>query len=157
MNGSWKAVDKFVHWCFASEEEIIGFYNEFFRSKKFAELFDHGHKPSFEAGSLSVDVSKSVKAVVFLVKMTNLSSRLDTNELLVDVCSNILSHPFHFYYDCKSRENSKIVFEALDAFMLAFLNNDEKMLTDMKREWFTNKSRKLYISLPLDFLRKQLR
>lgn len=122
-------------------------------------LFDNGYNKLYpDPNSLSVPVKKSVNAVISLVKMTNLSSRLDTSRLLLDACSVILSNHFYFYdYPASERiENGKLLLEALDAFLLTFLNDDEEMLNDFKREWFTDVNKKLYISFPLEFLKKQL-
>ena len=152
--GQWWSVKKFLHWSFepeitVSHVAINYFYGKFFKSKHFAKLF--------RPWNLNVRTTgKQVDAIDSLAKLTCLRKQFSNNDLILKACKRILSVCYIYcyaYYDQNLNE-SKIFFKAMDRFLLACTNN--KVLSDLKQELFVNNSRKLYISLPLQFLHEQV-
>ena len=137
----WEAADKFIYWCFYTEEEMLAFYNKFFKSESFGSLFD---SPTFP---LSTALS--------LIKINKLGRLLSNVDLLLDVCLTILFQCYvtFFYAD----ENaSKRLFDALDQLLLAFTCNDQDKLIDLKKQLLTYKSRKRHIPLALESLHERV-
>ena len=151
----WKTVDKLVQWCYVSEELITVFYNKFFRSEQFARLFHFNYLEIRSYASGSNLLEESTEAVISLIRMISVKSRIFSPELMSDACLKILSK---CYFSCHCLPNgSKFLFETMDRVFLAFIDDDQNLLTDLKKELFTDKSSKLFISLPLKFLPHKIR
>ena len=149
--GRWEGVDNFVQCCFASEEEIVYFYNQFFRSDHFTSLFNPVNEPP--RYTFLQEFEKQFKAIISYIKVINLRNQFGSNELMLDVCLPIISQCYICYY-CNivwTDADSKFFFAAIDRFLLAFIEDDQKMLVDLRKDLFADKCRKLYFSLPLEF------
>ena len=139
LEGKAKKADAFIQWCFTTEEEIIHFCNIFLRSRAFASLFS----PHY--------LNTSNKAVISFIKANNALGRLaNPNDLILDACQIIV---VKYCYEYMERKESKTLFQVLDLFLLAFLQDDQKALINLKKELFTDTSRKFCISVPLEILR----
>ena len=139
-NKEWEAAGSLVKWCFTSEEEINSFYIKFFRNKFFAKLF-------LDTCFSSIDV------IILFIKENNLEKLLTINELALDVCLMIILQFFDCFYN-RTLRKIKEVFEALDMFLLTCIYNNQKLLIKLKKDFFINENKKLYISFPLKFYDK---
>ena len=142
-DGKWEAASNFVQWCFISEEEIILFYNKFFISKIFVELFE----PEY--------MYRSTEAIFSFIKTNNLGRLLNNRKLIAEVCLKILSHCYILYYDINSSK-LKTFLETMDRFLLSFFPNDSIILPDLKKELFNAKNREVFISFSLEFRKKEI-
>ena len=155
MDKNWQAVEKFVHLSFVSEEEIARFYNKFLRSNEFLLLFSSTEMDcngAIDSPTMSNFLEKSTEAIRSLVKIVNLRTQFNYNDIISGACQSILSDYYLDYFSSIHLNKTEVLFEAMDRFILSFLNDDQTMLIDLKKKLFTDKARKLYISLPLKFL-----
>ena len=94
----------------------------------------------------------STDALLSLMKVNrNLKSRLSNDEIIVDICWRFLFKGYR-HCCCYNTELCKnnFLFDVMDRFLYAFVENDAKMLRTWKKELFI--SNKLYLSLLLDFV-----
>ena len=146
--GDWKGTKQFIEWCLESEEEVLLFYAKFFRSVDFGELF----KPSdyLRVKPSDLPVIKPSEAICFLLKENNLGMQFNI-ELIRDACQVILSESC-FYSHRTSWNGTQNLYNLLDAFLLCFIYEDPEALIDLKKKVFLDNDKKLYISLPFEFL-----
>ena len=155
--GKWIAANKFVKCCFDTKEEIACFYKKFLKSRHFAALLNPvmvilTQAMDFPRRKESDYLKKTIDTVVSFLKTIG---RETSNDLVLDACLLILSkHYINFYFMDENR--SKLIFRAQDK-LLPAIHGKQKKLTDWKKEFFINKNTKLYVSLPLDFLKKQIK
>ena len=123
ISDNWKIASKFVHSCFASQEEIFEFLKESFQKELLA--------------ATTPNLSKFIKET-----LVNQSHK---KEIICDACMVTLS-------GCYVTQ-SKSIFELLDSFLFDCLDNSRKNVTDLKKELFVDKDRKLYLAGPLEFLK----
>ena len=157
MDENWQSADKFVRWCFSSEEEMICFYNKFFRSHDFTILFNDYEMDCGETLSSPVVIyflEDHIKGVASLIKLNSLNAKLNNEEIMHEACESIFSQNYVNYFCGIHLNKAEVLFEAIDTFLLALFNDDQTILTDLKKKLFTDKAKKLYISLPLSFLRE---
>ena len=126
-------------------EEIICFYIKFFTSEYCVSLFN-------------VYLNKSIEAVTSLVKANSLEQILSVSDL-VSVSLNVLSKCMINYFNYRHDLNRlKSFFEALDAFLLTFSNDDKKKFFDLKKELLLSVAgRKLHMSLTLKLLDQRMK
>ena len=154
---NWELVEKFVHWCFVTEEEITCFYNKFFTSIQFSFLFyptEMDSNGTLESPIVTNFLEESTEAIRSLIKLVCLTRQLNINEIIPDICQLIISKHYLDYFCSLNLNKAEVLFDAMDRFLLSFFNDDQTMLIDFKKKIFTDKARKLYISLPLAFLLK---
>ena len=150
MDGNWKFVDKFVHWCLVSDDEIGRFYKTFFRSNEFADSF---HPDLVMAVYRSMPppppvainfLEKWTEDLASLIKLINLRTVYDHIEIMRKACQVIFLKCYVSYF-CDLRMNkSEVLFKTVDRFLLAFLN-DQTCLIGLKKKLFTDKAKKLYV------------
>ena len=133
-----KSAKEFVKWCFASEEEILHYLKNLFQSESLTTLL-----------TCPRNLEKSNKPIVSLIKYC-FERQYFINESIFHLCLTMLSRNSFYFY--KKRNESKLLYRTLDTFLLACIQDDEKKLIDFRREFFTDKEKKLYISLPIEFL-----
>ena len=147
-DGDWKSVNAFVQWCFKSEDESIDFYKKLCQSKDFKELFYLEDTPYSDSPLKLVNLVAN--AIFSLMKVISVKNQFACKDIVVDISLRIIYENIVYQ---RFMGEVKIIYEALDIFLLAFANDDQKMLFDLKKEIFADKGRKLYVSLPLDFLK----
>ena len=132
----WEGACNFIQWCFASQEEIFQFLKKFFQDEHFAESI---------STHISEDSEDIKETIISLIKHS-LISQSHINQLLFYVCFAILSK-------CYIMQNKK-VFAFLDKFLLNSIEDTKKNVIALRKGFFTDKDKKLYISLPLKFLKQ---
>ena len=150
----WEAVKEFVQWCFVSEEEIIHYLEKFFESDDFARFLrprTFGFFPNSNSNAVKKKLEKLSGSVIALIK-NSLVRQFYINELLFKICLKMLSQNSFTFYSYSHGNESKLFFETLDIFLVACIQDEQKKLIDLRRELFTDKGRKLCVSLPLEFL-----
>ena len=145
--GKWKSAMNLVQWYLSSEEQIICFYHNFFKSNGFSRLFN------------TVEVKKSSKAIVSLISAIRENACLERHfniELIFDVLLVILFGQHCIFIDRQRKLNeSKALFDAFDAILLPFFD-DQKKLTDFKKDALTDKKKLMYLSFPQESLKKMM-
>ena len=99
-------------------------------------------------------MEESTEAIRSLVKLVSLRTQLNSNKIIPDICQLIILKHYLDYFCSLNLNKAEVLFDAMDRFLLSFFNYDQTMLINFKKKIFTDKARKLYISLPLVFLRK---
>ena len=102
-----------------------------------------------------------IHAVASLIEVNNLEKHFNT-EMILDVILAIFSN-VHFscyedrHYDVIqiNSDDSAYFYDSLDVILLAFNGDDQEKLAAFKKELFADENKKLYISLPLQFVDKQ--
>ena len=144
--GDWKTTMDFVQWSFESEEEIICFYHNFFRSGDFYRLFN-----------TKCWLKKSSETLVSLIKANNILGRQFSSELIFEVFLSMLSYNHFLFLDRKRKINeSEALFDAFDAILLACFQDDQNKLNDFKKGALTDKEKKMYISFPQEYLNRHV-
>ena len=156
----WQSTNEFVRWCFTSDEEVASFYSKFFKSNEFVSFFDMEHicLNVRQIEDAEVNSARPSTAIASLIEVNNLKRHFSA-ELILDICLVIFSNRHIYCYDQRDNdfpmEKSRFFYETLDLFLLAFYGNDDELIA-FKKNSFADRNRKLYISMPLEFIDKQI-
>ena len=143
-NEHWKTAGDFVQWCFTSKEEVDCFYRKFFKSKIFAKYFCSDY----------LDSSLTSIVVPFIIQ-NKLEKLLKTNDLVLDICLNILSH-FYISPLYVALVEFIIIFKELDSLLLACNREDQIELKEVKKAFLAVNNKKLILSFSLNVLRERI-
>ena len=100
-------------------------------------------------------LTKATDTIASFIKESISQSEFSINEVILDALVQNFTQCYKIFY-VDSEIDVQILFEAMDKFLIASTHDDQKALKELKQELFMDKNRKLYISLPLEFL-KQLK
>ena len=140
--GRWEPTNAFIHWSFPSKERKVKFFRNFFKSEDFlCFLIDLMENRSFDP-------------LISLIKANSENGQLFSDNLILDVCLNILTDSHIWLFD-ENLDEIHSFFELMDRFLFAFFQ-DTVAANNFKKNLFTDKKRKLYISFPLKFLQREM-
>ena len=139
----WKEANAFIHWCFPSKEEMSGFFNNFVHGMAFVSPF-----LPYNWGRPFID------ALLSLIRVNSLESPPCSDELILQGCLNALSKCHDWFYAIHL-EKIELLYFRMDRLLLSFFQNDMEIVNGFKKKLFADKKRKLYILIPLEFLRKR--
>ena len=147
--GEWRPAINFVQWCFSSKKKMNDFYRELLTDDSFVNSFTCENK-----------FTKFTEAAASFIKESKLGSLPRVNELIAEVCEGIIASCYFYISNYLGFDlergwielDTSDLFKAVDKILLAFTNDDQEKLMHLRKEIFTDKTKKIFTSLPIKVL-----